>query len=277
MTVRALLGGHQFDRPVLAALSPDGDPRVVQDHDEDGRYFLEAAALDPMFTDPGQMHDDATAILTHLTGAARLEDDRFRPVRVVGRYDRPRPSGTTDTVIGITDAVQVRDRVTVAVVGIAELGMQTGVVGVMINGVPVQPESRGPGYLIRVSTHPAVAELLALLGSVEQPGWGELYNAFEIIRDAVSGGRKGIQTLMTTHKVPEPEIKRFTGSANHPAVSGPDAHRARQSGSRPARAMTLYDGRLFHPRPRSPVARLDPLTHKRHARGATLDVRCRIE
>jgi hypothetical protein len=83
MTVRALLDGHQFDLHALAELFPDGDLRVCVHPEEAGRYCLEASELEPLFADPSEMHETATAILVRLTGAARLEDDSC----LVGRYD----------------------------------------------------------------------------------------------------------------------------------------------------------------------------------------------
>jgi len=245
MAVRALIDGHQFDLQALTELFPKGDPRVIQDDNEDGQYFLEAAELDALFTDPGAMHGAAIAVLAQLVGAARLDDDSFYPVRVVGRYDRHRPAGGTETTIQVTDSAHTRDRVTVVAVEAAESRGQVGAVTILTNGVQVKPEPRGPRYLALAAAHPDVAELLTLVGNAEQLGWIELFKAFEIIHDAVSGGRKGNQTLVATLNIPKSEIKRFTGSANRPDVSGSDARHARQSGEPPKQSMTLPDGRDF--------------------------------
>ncbi|MCA1676883.1 MAG: hypothetical protein LC799_33485 [Actinobacteria bacterium] len=62
------------------------------------------------------MHEVAAALLVRLIGVARLEDDSFRPVRLVGRYDRPSSTGGTETAIQIVDTAHARDRVTVVAV-----------------------------------------------------------------------------------------------------------------------------------------------------------------
>jgi hypothetical protein len=118
MIVRALLDGHQFDLHALAELFPDGDLRVCVHPEEAGRYCLEASELEPLFADPSEMHETATAILVRLTGAARLEDDSC----LVGRYDRYTLTGdtATDTAIIVTDRGEVRDQVVVVAAVTAE-------------------------------------------------------------------------------------------------------------------------------------------------------------
>ncbi|MCA1676884.1 MAG: hypothetical protein LC799_33490 [Actinobacteria bacterium] len=115
----------------------------------------------------------------------------------------------------------------------------------MIDGVCVDQERRRSRYLTLATTHAVVAELLALVGNADRLDWIELYKAYEIIKHAVSGGKEGIQALAATLDVPESEIKRFTGSANRPDVSGHDARHARMPGARPKQTMTLPDGRHF--------------------------------
>jgi hypothetical protein len=247
MTVRALLDGHQFDLQALAELFPDGDLRVCVHPEEAGRYCLEASELKPLFADPSEMHETATAILVRLTGAARLEDDSFRPVRLVGRYDRYTLTGdtATDTAIIVTDRGEVRDQVVVVAAVTAEARASAHVAGVLINGEPVRPEPRGPRYLDWAAKHADADELLVLVGNAEKLGWIELYKAYEIIKHAVSGGRDGIQTLATVLDVPLDEIRSFTASANRPDVSGAEARHARLPGGSPKRSMTLPDGRHF--------------------------------
>jgi hypothetical protein len=245
MTVRAMLDGHPFDLRTLAGLFPNGDPSITQDPNDDGRYFLNTSALDALFAEPGAMHAAACALLVRLVGAARLEDDSFRSVQLVGRYDRPRPGGV-DTKIYVHDTAVVRDRVTVVAVESIESHARVGTPTISIDGQSFEPAPpRGPRYLTFAHDHPDVAELLTLIGNADRLGWVELYKAYEIIRDAVSGGRNGIPTLAGRLDIPESEIKRFTGSANRPDVSGPDARHARQSGPPPKQSMTLPDGRHF--------------------------------
>lgn len=245
MTVRALLDGHQVDLQEIAELFPDGDPRVAARPDEDGQYYLESAALDPVFADAEKMHDAAAALLIRLNGAARLQSDNFRPVRLAGRYDRPSASGGTESTIQITDTAHARDRVVVVAVEGIESGERVGTPTVSVDGKRVDQQGGGARYLTLAATHSDVAELLALAGNAEQLDWIELYKVFEIVKDAVSGGKDGIQALVATLDVPEHDIKRFTGSANRPDVSGPDARHARMPGARPKETMTLPDGRRF--------------------------------
>jgi hypothetical protein len=245
MTVRALLDGHQFDLQALAELFPDDDPRVVVDPNEDGRYFLEAAALDPLFNDPGAMHDAAAALLVRLIGAARLQSGSFQPVTLAGRYDRASSTGSTETAIQISDTAHARERVTVVAVEGIQSRAHVGNPTVLIDGVRVDQQPRGPRYLTLAATHTDVAELLALVGNADQLNWIELYKAYEIIKHAVGGGKDGIRALAAALDVPEVDIKRFTGSANRPDVSGPDARHARMAGARPRQTMTLPDGRQF--------------------------------
>jgi hypothetical protein len=123
--------------------------------------------------------------------------------------------------------------------------MSAGAVGFLVDGEPVERKPRGPRYLDQAASHPDLGELLALLGNAEQLTWIELYKAYEIILHAVSGGKKGMQTLAAKQAVPEDQINAFMGSANCPDVSGADARHARLSGGPPTRSMTLPDGRHF--------------------------------
>ena len=92
--------------------------------------------------------------------------------------------------------------------------------------------------------------------SAEKLGWGELYKVYEIICHAV-GGQGGLFNPGWTSK---PELRRFTGSANRPDVSGAEARHARMSGDRPAQVMTLDEGQVYIRNPRAEVAGLAPMT-----------------
>lgn len=221
MPVKAQLDGHQLDLKCLAELFPDGDIKVVKT--EEG-FFLEAIALDGLFPELGRMQDKATTMLKRLNGVARLQNADFRPIRLLDCYVNDYP-GSRHIAIGVTDEAPARDTAIVA-----------------MNGVIAESEAAGPRDLDLASSNPNVDELLALFGSADELSWNKLYKAYEIIRDDIGSGQKG---LIATEWVTKDELSTFTGTANNPAASGAEARHARQSGPAPTMVMTIDEGRRF--------------------------------
>jgi hypothetical protein len=91
-----------------------------------------------------------------------------------------------------------------------------------------------------VTTHPDVAEALALMGQPVALGWIELYKVFEIVGDSVKPNTLDKIGLATAH-----DLSAFRASANRPDVSGADARHARMSGGPPKHHMSLPEGRQF--------------------------------
>ena len=139
-----------------------------------------------------------------------------------------------------TDETRVRDTATVVVAGTAEARLGALNARVAINGVIVEREPEGPRYLALASSNKDVAELLTLVGNANTLSWVELYKVYEIIRDAVGGGKKG---LIATGWITKEELSAFTGTANHPHTSGPDGRHARGPGGTPTKTMTIEESR----------------------------------
>jgi hypothetical protein len=239
MTVKAELEGHPVDLDALAREFPTGDPHIVVTGEG---TFLEATALDSMFDDAGRLVDTANEHLARLNGYAILAVAGYQAVRLTSRFVRA--GGPTHVHLVAHDEARARDSVTVVALVSAETRATAFVVAsVVVDGVPVAPvPPDGLRHLARATTDKNVADLLALIGNAESLGWYELYKAYEIIRDAVGGGQKGLIDGGWTTKL---ELSRFTGSANHPDASGAGARHARQSGGPPSNAMALGEGQQF--------------------------------
>ena len=97
-----------------------------------------------------------------------------------------------------------------------------------------------PQRAIVATTHPDVAEALALMGQPVALGWIELYKVFEIVGDSVKPNTLDKIGLATAH-----DLSAFRASANRPDVSGADARHARMSGGPPKHHMSLPEGRQF--------------------------------
>ena len=95
--------------------------------------------------------------------------------------------------------------------------------------------TRGPAYLRVANVDANVREVLKLLGG-DFADWMTLYKVYEVIRDDGDPARWATKA----------EYRVFTGSANHPLVSGSDGRHARApSPSPPKRTMTIDEGRAF--------------------------------
>lgn len=239
MTVRAELEGHGFDLAALARHFPSGDPHIVV---TDEGTFLEATALDALFDDARRLVDTTNEHLARLNGYAVLADAGYRHVRLRNRFVRE--GGSTHWHIAVNDEARACDSLTVAVAGTVEARAGALDATVVIDGVSVVPPApEGLRHLARVASDKNVDDLFALVGKAENLSWIELYKVFEIIRDAVGDGRRG---LIATGWTTKEQLSAFTGSADHHMVSGiHEARHARQSGGPPKKTMTPAEARQF--------------------------------
>ena len=87
-------------------------------------------------------------------------------------------------------------------------GAAFGVAAVVTDGVPVAPPPpAGPRVLARRNRD--VDDLLAIVGKAERLSWPQLYKVFEIVRDAIGGGRAGLVATGWTTKA---DLNAFTSS-----------------------------------------------------------------
>ena len=233
VTVRALLHGHEFDLQTLVDMFPEGDPCIVKD-DED-RFHLETAELDPHMQDAGRLVEIAERVLVDLLGAARLRHSDFRQVRIVGSFEKW--EGSTK-FLHVTDGGELREK---AVVARAETAMirvsaRSAAAVTHPDEPAAAPEPSGARYLRLKRTHPAAAELIALLGNSDMD-WADLYKAFEIVREAskaCTAPKYSLEQLGYS----KTEVSNFTRSVN--------LHRhARPSGDPPKRELELAEAQSF--------------------------------
>jgi hypothetical protein len=123
-----------------------------------------------------------------------------------------------------------------------------GPVNVRVRVLPVRMMVTGSdGEVISPSPDPMPGELQLALDddSVDEalyflqrpaPSWSELYKVYEVVRDDVKRKRI-ISNGWATHR----ELRRLTGTANHPALAGRDARHARQSTPPMTDPMSLAD------------------------------------
>ena len=174
-------------------------------------------------SEAGDVQRLALSMLQELNGAAKLIDGSYRSVELTNGFrdgDRPR-------IILASAHIEFRSRVTAT----GEVHRSDGTL------VETAPESltRGPAYLDVASLDANVRQVLKMLGS-DFAGWMTLYKVYEVIRD------DGDPASWAT----KAEYRAFTGSANHPVVSGPAGRHVRApSSSPPKRTMTIDEARAF--------------------------------
>jgi hypothetical protein len=82
VTMKARLGGHEFDLQDLADWLPSGDIRVAKD---DVGYYLSAAVIDNP-PEGKTFYEAAEDLLPIVNGIGSLKSAKFRPVKLDGRY-----------------------------------------------------------------------------------------------------------------------------------------------------------------------------------------------
>ncbi|MGH3692589.1 MAG: hypothetical protein ACRDRX_01045 [Pseudonocardiaceae bacterium] len=113
------------------------------------------------------------------------------------------------------DEMCIRDTATVVVASTAEGRLGAPNARVAVNGVVAEPEAVGVSYLDVASANTDVAELLTLVGDADKLTENELYKAFEIIRDAVGGGRRAIDALHLEHHMIGQDISHTARYRRH--------------------------------------------------------------
>jgi hypothetical protein len=222
VSMKAELKGHEFDLDALVDLFPSGPIRVVR---EDGVHYLLADEIDSR-QQGLQYYEVAPKVLERVNGLARVANPVYQPVELSGCY----LEGKQRNVVVKPDSVVMRVRV-----GTPRI-VVTGSDGVVHASLP--PLS--PQRAVVVTTHPDVAEALALMGQPVALGWIELYKVFEIVGDSVKPNTLDKIGLATAH-----DLSAFRASANRPDVGGADARHARMSGGPPKHHMSLPEGRQF--------------------------------
>jgi hypothetical protein len=221
VTVRARLEGHEFDLQDLADWLPSGDTRVAKD---DEGYYLQAAVIDNP-PEGKTFYEAAQDLLPLINGMGRVKSPRFRPVTLSGQYQDGKKG--QHAVVAV-DTLEVRSRVNAVTVVTGRDGQ-----------VKPPPPPPGIAYAGLAIARSDVGEVLKILAS-PSVGWGELYKAYEIVRDAVKPTGLCQSGLAT-----KDEISAFTASANRPDVSGDGARHARMAGGPPKRTMPIEQARQF--------------------------------
>jgi hypothetical protein len=201
-SVQAHLEGHPFDLEALERLFAGGDTGVARN--DDGTWVLYCPALEANWGDPTAVRDVSVRVIRRMNGVARAKNPLFRPVHVGGRFDGP---GNSVSILAIDRAIS------------REQAMPIG------DGQQEQP-SPGPSLLDKADDDDDVADALRFLGApVDELDWFDLWKVFEVVRVHRRGGSE----LVAKGWLTDEERKRFTRSANDPAVSGDAARHARHS------------------------------------------------
>lgn len=185
------------------ASSPLGEPCVVVN--DEGTFL--AATLDDLFTDAGRLGEAANEHLARLNGYAMLADAGYQKVRLRNKFLLlAEPNQPRHVHVMAEDEARGRDRLTVVTPPAAEVREAAFSATILVGGKPVEPPPpEGPRQLARGDKN--VDDLLALVGKAEKLSWSELYKIFEVVRDAVGGGREGLCAMGWTI---EEELSAFT-------------------------------------------------------------------
>jgi hypothetical protein len=218
MTWQAYLKGDAFDLDTLTHLFPIGQVRVQTDAEG---VYVTGPLLDAT-TSAGDALRVAKEWLPMLNSAARVLESSFRPVEVQGSIVGEDGNRHLFVEANLTARARLTASVTVD----------------PPNVPPLMP--RGTELMQRAAADHNLAEAMVHISGL-RVDWGELYKAFEVLKDAAGGSNE----LSRRTGVSKRRLKAFTGSANHPAVSGTDGRHARPSGPPPKDTMTIEEARAL--------------------------------
>ncbi len=206
---RVVLTGHKHDLMDLVEGVSTPDAKVVWA--DDGKCYL-YSKLFQQLTEPRLVHERATQLAAMLDGAASLTQSKHRPVQA-GSVGREHPDGRTDAFI-LAESAELRIRV----------GMTMVVSGA--------PPSDPPPPELNASITDALGndDVGYVLQLLREPGWVELYNVFEILRQ--NGA-----TAPETSGVSNSAWTRFKRTANALHRHAPGEHEP------PAKPLELDEGR----------------------------------
>ncbi len=190
---------------------------------EDGRYRFSADDLNDS-DDAQYVRSELHQMLLRINALARLQwgadYDDVRP----GGLGHPNDHGGTSWY----DAGTIFGRM--------RISGKMSIIGPDGEIVP-NPPSRLPQELQLAAVDPNVDDALYFLQRAE-PSWGELYKAYEVVRDdAGDPGGRGWTS--------RDDLSRFTRTANHQAAAGRQARHARAATEPPANPMSLEDAWIF--------------------------------
>lgn len=179
-------------------------------------------------TDPGEVESIAVAILSQISGAARLilgSPSSFSPGNIVCIDDDGRRNDFLMTKPGV-------------------LQLRTFPVTVAIGRADGTQEVRRPADPIRKLVNAAgndanLAKALRLRDRAAF-GWSDLYRLFEVVEHGV-----GADLIVKQSWATVAEIKRFRHTANSVGASGDDARHGTESTTSPAAPMSLGEGQRF--------------------------------
>jgi len=220
MSWRFELVGDNADLVFLSWLFPaHGGVRVLE---TDGRFAIEADALEKMTGDHVARLDAAEALLAFVNGWALTQDPSQKPV---GLSRRGTDENGNPWLVALAATARATSR-------------SVGNLGIAIDGVPQTPPALGPNVVTRAASDQVLADLLTLIGSHPHDFY-TLYKIHEIIEEQTNGG---LYRAWTTTA----ESERFTSAANNRGASGLHARHAKFR-KPPAKTipMTLDESRQY--------------------------------
>ena len=238
MEWRVYLAGEKRDLVRLSEEIPEGHLIVALDNETEA-FYLKAEAFEAL-TKADDVRQAAEPQIVILNGISSLLAPNAGQIKFAGSISRVgiRQVYVEDTMT-MVDAVERSS--TVFVTGAFSF---TGSASGIAPGAVPQPRTTATAMRLRqMVTHPVLAEVYRVLGSVAKPKWVEFYKVYELLRDAAGGSDKD---LSQRTGVSQAQLHKLTMSANHPALSGSDARHAVMKGvPRADGSLTIDDGRAM--------------------------------
>jgi hypothetical protein len=191
---------------------------------ENEAYTLKSVDFSRQSTED-EVRKKASEILSLINGCSMIVLGARRPIEIA-RVVRVNDDGTRASFVHISARLTLVGEAKVRILN------RDGTV------TEVRPADVIPSMLKAAQSSDSVAKVLRLLGTGTHD-WGHLYKIYELVKNDVGGRSKIVQNGWAT----EIAIKRFTQTANSPAVIGDSARHAVEPTKPPKNPMSFEEAR----------------------------------
>jgi len=192
--------------------------------EDNGFYYLQSSEFDSL-TSADEVRERGIALIKILNGAAKLCRDNFRDVAEDG-ITRVEDDGSRHHYVYLEGAITMRAKVSAQVTVITSNGSQPAV---------DQPSPLESWFRL-AQKHKPVADALHFY---REDSWINLYKVYEVIKDDVGGKH----IVVNKGWVSEPDLSRFTQTAQSRAALGDYARHASEKYKPRAQQISLSEAK----------------------------------
>ena len=222
--------GDERDLEHLAAHFNDANWHIYKDATSGQIYMrLQPYAVD---VTADAVKSAARESVQELSGILKLIRQSRRPLNA-GPLAQLQPDGSRCQILHAADAIEITAQLGVPTVFITDEN------GNLLQQPPAPPATLKLANLMKNNS--ALAKAVRLNAASDTDTWGGLYKIMEVVKVAVGGESILCKKGWTSQR----QLKRFTVSANHPAISGDASRHGAMQGTPPSNPMLLMEAQSY--------------------------------